>query len=211
MSQDLGNVPAGFQDNFAYGTLALANNTYVQFVDKAKNSAGSTGPEALYVNALVVPVGCTLDLNKLHVYARLIQVAGTIVGGTVSQIPAAGQLSFDTPAEGVITRPSQVDDWTFYGRSGQMVAVLVNTGSQSSIPPVPPTLNYAQVQILDPSGHVVASGSNTQSGADILLQGVTLPTDGTYTVQVQVPANQSTSHRRLWSFRMECPGQQLCA
>ena len=41
MSQDLGNVAAGFQNNFAYGTLTLSNNTYVQLVDNATNSPGT--------------------------------------------------------------------------------------------------------------------------------------------------------------------------
>ncbi len=35
MSQDLGNVPAGFNQNFAYGTLELTANTYVELVDNA--------------------------------------------------------------------------------------------------------------------------------------------------------------------------------
>ena len=46
MSQDLGNIAAGFNDNFAYGTLKLTANTYVELVDKAANSPGST-PEAV--------------------------------------------------------------------------------------------------------------------------------------------------------------------
>src|SRR5262249_19060407 len=72
MSNDLGNVTAGFTNNFAYGTLALANNTYVQLVDNAHNSAGM-GAEAVYTNTLSVPAGTTLDLNGLHCYARAAQ------------------------------------------------------------------------------------------------------------------------------------------
>ena len=62
MSQDLGSSSAGFNRNFVYNSLALANNTYVQFVDQSENTAG-IGAEALYVNSLVVPAGTTLDLN----------------------------------------------------------------------------------------------------------------------------------------------------
>ena len=68
MSQDLGNVESGFTNNFAYGTIALGSNTYVQLVDNAHNSSGN-GPEAIYVNALIVPSGTTLDLNGFHLYA----------------------------------------------------------------------------------------------------------------------------------------------
>src|SRR5262249_43556491 len=69
MSNDVGNVAAGFQKNFAYGAVALANNTYVRLVDNAHNSAG-TGPEAVYAGSLLVPAGTTLDLNGVHFYAR---------------------------------------------------------------------------------------------------------------------------------------------
>ena len=34
MSDDLGNVPAGFVNNFVYGQLSLANNTYLELVDQ---------------------------------------------------------------------------------------------------------------------------------------------------------------------------------
>jgi hypothetical protein len=82
MSNDLGNVAAGFDNNFAYGALALANNTYVQLVDNAHNSAG-TGPEAVYVGSLRVPAGTTLDLNGLHLYAR-----ATLINGFLHKLTA---------------------------------------------------------------------------------------------------------------------------
>jgi hypothetical protein len=192
MSQDLGDVAAGFQNNFAYGTLALGNHTYVQLVDNAKNSPAGSGPEALYVNALILPADCTLDLHGAHLYARVLQVAGTVVGGSVATLPAGGPLILNTPAAGNLSSATQVDSWTLSGHAGQMVTVLVDTGTQGSLPAVPPALNYAQVQLLDPNGSVLASGTSTQSGADVLLQGVILPADGSYTVQVGVPASQAT-------------------
>jgi YD repeat-containing protein len=193
MSQDLGNVTTGLRNNFAYGTLALGNNTYVQLVDNAVNSVGSTGPEALYANTVVVPAGCTLDLNGLHVYARVVQVGGAVLNSTVQRLPAGGPLIFNTPAAGDIQTGGAVDNWTFYGRANQTVAIVVNTGSQGTIPPQPPPLGYAQAQLLDPNGNVVASASNTQAGTDVMLLGVPLPVDGTYTVQVQAPASQPGS------------------
>ncbi|MFI5454955.1 MAG: RHS repeat-associated core domain-containing protein [Isosphaerales bacterium] len=192
MGQDFGNVAAGFENNFAYGMLALGNNTYVQLVDDAKNSAGS-GAEALYVNALVVPAGCTLNLNGLHVYARVTQITGTIIGGAVNQPPSGGPISLNAPTPGSLSKTGQVDDWTFYGQAGQTVAVVVNTGSKGSLTPFQPSLNYAQVQLLDPGGNVVASATNTQAGADVTLIGVQLPADGTYQVQVQAPPSQAGS------------------
>jgi hypothetical protein len=90
MSADLGYVPAGFTNNFDYGTLALGNKNYVKLVDQDHNS-NVPGPEALYVDSLVVPAGSTLDVNGLHVYARKIQIDGSVINGTVlatAPIPA---------------------------------------------------------------------------------------------------------------------------
>jgi Ca2+-binding RTX toxin-like protein len=80
MSQDLGNVAAGFTNNFAYNTLELTANTYVELVDQSANSPGNT-PEALYVNKLIVPAGATLDLDGLNLYYKTEQINGTVIGG----------------------------------------------------------------------------------------------------------------------------------
>jgi Malectin domain len=85
MSDDMGATPAGFINNFAYGTLSLPNATYVELVDQSQNS-GSSQPEAVYADKLVVAAGATLNLNGLHLYVGSEQVAGTIVGGTVTVV-----------------------------------------------------------------------------------------------------------------------------
>ena len=38
MSRNAGNTPDGYVDNYAYGTVALANNTYVRLVDQSDNA-----------------------------------------------------------------------------------------------------------------------------------------------------------------------------
>ena len=76
MSADLGAVQAGFNNNFAYDTISLTANTYVQLVDQAHNSGG-TGPEAVYAEGLILAAGATLDLNGLHLYVRGSQIAST--------------------------------------------------------------------------------------------------------------------------------------
>jgi RHS repeat-associated protein len=125
------------------------------------------------------------------VYARQTQINGTIVGGTVTQLPPAGPLILNSPGAGELSQTGQVDTWTFYGQAGQTVAVVVNTGSSGSLSPLQPTPGYAQVQVLDPSGKVVASGTNTQAGADVTLSGIALAANGTYQVQVQAPSSHS--------------------
>jgi hypothetical protein len=136
MSQDLGAAGLGFAQNFAYGTISLANNTYVRLVDESQNSGG-TGAEALYVDSLVVPAGCTLDLNGLHLYARATQIPGSIVGGSVAQVPDNGPLLLGVPTSGAISVAGQLDEWTFSGSAGQSVLVLVDLGSGNVLPPKP--------------------------------------------------------------------------
>ena len=82
MSADLGYSFAAFTNNFAYGTLKLAANTYVELVNNAVNSPGASS-EAVYVNTLIVPAGATLNLNGLHLYAQTAEISGTITGGVV--------------------------------------------------------------------------------------------------------------------------------
>jgi Bacterial pre-peptidase C-terminal domain len=192
MSQDLGNVAAGFNNNFAYGTLAMGSNDYVRLVDNAHNSAG-TAPEALYVNSLIVPSGATLDLNGLHLYVRSAQVDGTITGGSLMRLSAGGPLQFATPTSGTLQSVGELDDWTLFGRADQSLAVIVNTGSSGSPAPVQPSLNFAQVQVVDASGDVLATAINSQSGTNAAIVGVTLPADGTYHIRVSAPAAQPSS------------------
>ena len=104
MSQDLGNISAGFENNFAYGTLIVGPNDYVELVDQSDNSPGS-GAEAVYTNSLVVPSGSTLDLNGLNLYALNAQVAGSITGGTINNIPEPPTFTADTPPAATVGSP----------------------------------------------------------------------------------------------------------
>ena len=47
------------------------------------------GTQAVYARLVVVPAGSTLNLNGLHLYALEVEVAGTILNGTIMQIPNA--------------------------------------------------------------------------------------------------------------------------
>jgi len=84
MSRDRSNKASGFVANFAYGTLEVAQGSDVQLVDQSRNSSGK-GHEALYVDTLIVHG--TLDLNHLHVYARVVQSDGQVIHGKVSLVP----------------------------------------------------------------------------------------------------------------------------
>jgi RHS repeat-associated protein len=210
MSADLGATAAGFIHNFAFNQLTIKITNHpnddppltetVQLVDKAKNSA-STGPEALYVNTLVVTTETggdpsatagTLDLNGLHVYARLTQIDPTlkIIHGTITLVPDGGPLGLGWPAVGKIGASGEKDDWTFYGKSGQLFAATLNTGSGALAPPLTPTLDLGQISLIDPSGKVVATAASGQAGADATLSNIHLSADGTYHVIVQAAGSQ---------------------
>src|SRR5262249_48706737 len=87
MSQDQGANDAGFFNNFAYGTLSLGGGAYVKLVDNVHNSTGNM-PEALYVNALILPGGSTRALNGLNLSAHTVQGNGSVVNGTINVIKA---------------------------------------------------------------------------------------------------------------------------
>ena len=189
MGQDFGTSQLGFIHNFNYGTLTLANNTYVRLIDQYDNASG-TGNEALYVNSLIVPAGHTLDLNGLHVYARATQIGGTILHGTVTQIPNSGPIGFGNPTLGNIATAGTMDEWTFFARAGQFYTILVDPGSGSGVPPY---LNYVEAKVADTNGLVLASNTNAASGAVVFLSSVAITNDGTYRVQVHAsPASPSS-------------------
>ena len=190
MSQDLGNIVAGYTRNFTYGTLALANNTFVRLVDLADNAPG-TNAEAIYVNSLIVPAGCTLDLNGLHVYARLMQIGGNIIGGMPAQMPDSGPITLGTATPGSISAAGELDEWTFFGRAGETVTIVVDPGS-ASVPT--PRLDWVQARLVDTNDTLLATNSNTSAGQILVFPDIALPADGVYRVQVRAhPAYGASS------------------
>ncbi|HXG10971.1 MAG TPA: PPC domain-containing protein [Gemmataceae bacterium] len=91
----------------------------------------------------------------------------------------------NAPTPGAITVADEVDEWTFFGRPGRAVIVVVNPGRGASPAPLAPTLNFADVRLLNPSGVVIASGVSASSGQVVSLIDVQLPADGTYRIQVR--------------------------
>jgi RHS repeat-associated protein len=192
MSLDLGATNTGFENNFAYTRLTLANNTYVKLVNLATNSGG-TGPEAVYASEVVVPNGCTLDLNGLKLYSRVTQINGTILGGSIAQVPLGGQLYLGQTTPATIATSGDLDEFVFFGRANQTITVAVSTGAASLPVPLPPFLNYAQVSLLDSTGAVLLSNSNSVGGGPVTLLNVPLPADGNYRVQVRAGPQQSNA------------------
>ena len=200
MGQNLGATAAGFAHNFAYSTLNLGYSNYVKLVNLSSNT-GSPSAEALYVNTLVIPSGSTLDLNGLKVYARVAQLSGTVLNGTITQLPTGGgSLDYASPTPGTIASGTS-DNWTIFGRAGGGLQAIVDPGSGAAGGPVSPTLGWAEVQVLDPNGVLVAKTDSTAAGPAVALSVNSLPSDGTYTIQVHAtPGHSVTGHYVLSAY-----------
>ena len=192
MSDDMGAVQSGFVNNFAYGTISLTSNTSVELVDQSHNTT-STSPEAVYADELVVDSGATLNLNGLHLYVRGDLISGTVLDGTVIVVPAGGAISLGTPTPGTLTPAGAIQNWTFYGTAGESISIQLNPGGSGSTPAVSPFLDWGQVSLLNSGGSSLASNSSASAGAFATISSFTLPSTGTYTVQVKAPGAESTS------------------
>jgi RHS repeat-associated protein len=192
MGRDLGAAPEGFVDNFTYGAITL-NSAYVQLVNTTDNAPGN---EAVYIDTLVVPIGSTLDLNSIPLYARAVQIGGLVVGGTVTVLPDGGPLPLSTPAAGNIAVSSEVDEWTVTARAGQSLHIVADPGANPP-PPVAPTLGRVQVQVLDLQGTVIASASSAGANQTVDLPVGPLLADGNYRVRISAAAPATTGHYRL--------------
>jgi RHS repeat-associated protein len=191
MGRNLEIDSSGFTHNFACWTLSLDNNTYLKLIDASDNCPGNN-PEALYVDSLVVHPGTTLDLNGLPLYARSVQISGAVTGGTVVLVPDCGPIPLDSYVPGAISAGGETDEWTFYGRAGRSVTIVVNTGG-SSPAAVSPYLSWAQVRLLDSNNNALADLVTSAAG-DVLTSGdIVMPADGSYKVQVRAPAGHTGS------------------
>ena len=141
----------------------------------------------------MVPSGSTLDLNGLHLYARAVQIDGTVVGGSISQLPDSGALSLNTSTPGKIAVAGELDEWQFLGFAGRTVGIFVNPGSGSPYPAVSPQLAWADVQLLDSADHVLASAASASSGAAASISSFVLPAADTYKIRIRAAAGHSSS------------------
>ncbi len=104
-----------------------------------------------------------------------------------------GRLTINSPTPGDLSVAGELDDWTFFERAGNSLTVALDPGSGAAGGPIAPTLNWAEVQLLDPSGNVLATASSTTAGAVLTLSDVALTADGTYTIAVDAPSGHSSS------------------
>ena len=106
-------------------------------------------------------------------------------------------IAIDSPTPGKLSVAGELDDWTFFDRGGNTVTVTLDPGSGTAGGPIAPYLQWAQVQLLDPSGNVLATASSTSAGAILTLTNVALPADGTYTIAVKAAIRPCVQRRQL--------------
>ncbi len=95
MGLDVGPVDAGFDLNFALGTLELGGEGFgwVKLDDWADNHPDSEVAEALYVDTLILHAESILELNGFNLYYRhLVDEGGTVIGagGAMVLVPEPG-------------------------------------------------------------------------------------------------------------------------
>jgi hypothetical protein len=72
----------------------------------------------------------------------------------------------------------EAHDWTFEGEAGQVVTISVAAAAGSEVDP--------RINLLGPDGEWLAANDDGGSGTDALIEGYTLPANGTYTIKVDV-------------------------
>ena len=96
-----------------------------------KNNPSSTSPEAVYVDTIIVPAGSTLDLNNLHLYARTLKIAGTVINGTVQQVTGetAPTVTADPTSQTILAGGAAIFTAAASGNPAPTVQWEVNIGS----------------------------------------------------------------------------------
>lgn len=105
-------------------------------------------------------------------------------GGNYGDAPTGGD-SYDTTYVGQISVGSSVTDnvptlleahnWEFFGTAGQTVTIRADAIGDSD----------PRIKLIDPSGNVIAEDDDGGGGYSSLLT-ATLPSDGTYTIRVDM-------------------------
>jgi hypothetical protein len=193
MGEDLGSTQDGFRKARGLDSLTLAEGARVRLVDFSDNASGEA-PEALYVHSLIVPAGATLDINGLTLYTQATQIAGTVLGGSVEQIPDSGSLVLGQSVPGNIATPGELDEWTFLAQAGQQIAIVVNPGASGTGAAPPPHLGWARFSLLDPDGNPIAEADSTEDGLPLVATDAAIPASGIYRIHVRAaPGHQAAS------------------
>jgi RHS repeat-associated protein len=186
--------------NFNFG--GGLNSVYVTII----NPDGSTLVSASMCGTL--EYGCSLFLNPVTVqqtgiYTVAIDPNNGLTGSTSFTLWAfqnlTGTITSGNPVPVTINIPGQDENLTFSGTAGQLASVQLSNFNFGG------GTNGVNVSILNPDGSTLTSTSMCGTllyGCSLLLNPVTLPTTGTYTLVI-APVNGYTGGATvtLWLFQ----------
>ena len=141
----------------------------------------SQGPTNAYsyaseIDDFVLPAEGTYIIRSYDYYNSY--TASFTIGVSDQPVTSPTPLpDFDTTVTDAIESLGDVDDYTFAGTVGEVVTVERLTGS------------YFDLTLFDATGAVLAGGGNSDS----LLELITLPTDGTYTLRIEPAGGVASS------------------
>ena len=189
MSQDLGSDLAGFQGNFHYGAITVANGAYVQLVDRLGTRRAAPDPRHSMSTRLASLPARRWTSTGWRCIPASRRSTGTVINGTIKQVVSGGPIAFGKPIPARLPRPGR---WTRGPSSAGPVGGdrEVNPGNASAPAALIPYIENAQVSLIDPSNNVLATTSDANPGDLLTLLGVSLPVDGVYTIQVQAGTSQ---------------------
>lgn len=97
---------------------------------------------------------------------------------SASDVTFRGSIGRGTQVQGRIDDLFAVDEWTFSGTTGEQVSIWCAPMAGSDTDP--------RINLLDPGGQVIASDDDGGGGKTASISSVTLPSSGSYTIQVDV-------------------------
>jgi hypothetical protein len=95
-----------------------------------------------------------------------------------SDVTRRGPIVPGSQVQGRIDDLFGVEEWTFTGAAGQQVTIWSAAAAGAETDP--------RINVLGPDGQIIASDDDGGEGKTALLSNLTLPSTGTYTIQVDV-------------------------
>jgi len=180
MSQDLGNVAAGYNNNLAYGTLELTANTYVELVQGSQVLQATSGSGGLFSFSDVGPGSYSLEV---------VPQTGWVATNSPATI---------TPTSGTNISGLELGEHQIVTISGGVFNDLSDSGVLNSNDP---GLSGWTVELLNSSNQIIASDTTDSNG----LYSFSNLAPGTYTIEDVLQAGYVQTTPASGSFSVVAP------
>jgi hypothetical protein len=207
-----GNIASATQSN-AYTFSANANDVF-NFI--AVTTSGSLAPCLYVYNSAGAPVsggtacpgGGAVGINGLAIpsagtYSVILKDFSNTNTGNYNIFlqrtdgpPNAITLSYDTVTAGTISAATQTNNYTFAANANDILNFIVVTTSGSFAP---------CLQVYNSAGGQVSGGSSCPGGGAVGINGLAIPSAGTYTISVKDFANANTGNYDIFLQRTDSP------